>query len=81
MMKQVTKPKAAMMIQELMYRLVTTNGEDEGPKDEIKLLPATVDGLSKGFVSDALLRQDAITRGEFKQLNTMLAESLDEEIN
>ena len=25
------------------------DGEDEGPKDEIKLLPATVDGLGKRF--------------------------------
>ena len=30
-------------------------------------------------ILDELLRQDAITRGEYKQLNTMLAESLDEE--
>ena len=29
---------------------------------------------------DELLRQDAITRDEYKQLNTMLAESLDEEM-
>ena len=25
------------------------DGEDEGPKEEIKLLPATIDGLGKRF--------------------------------
>ena len=30
---------------------------------------------------DELLRQDTITRDEYKQLNTMLAESLDEEMD
>ena len=32
-------------------------------------------------ILDELLRQDAITRDEYKQLNTMLAESLDEEMD
>ena len=31
-------------------------------------------------ILDELLRQDAITRDEYKQLNPMLAESLDEEM-
>ena len=31
-------------------------------------------------ILDGLLRQDVITRDEYKQLNTMLAESLDEEM-
>ena len=31
-------------------------------------------------ILDELLRQDAITRDEYKQLNSMLAESLDEEM-
>ena len=81
----------------------TDNSSDEESKDddvesedEIKLLPATVDGLGKRLRklwkefmreekqehrNDELLRQDTITRDEYKQLNTMLAESLDEEMD
>ena len=70
--------------------------EDVESKDEIKLLPATVDGLGKRLRkllkefmreekhehrNDELLRQDAITRDECKQLNTVLAESVDEEMD
>ena len=72
--------------------------DDVESEDEIKLLPATVDGLGKlwkefmreekhehrnkiSSILDELLRQDAITRDEYKQLNTLLAESLNEEMD
>ena len=33
------------------------------------------------FLLDELLRQDGINRDEYKQLNTMLTESIDEEVD
>ena len=33
------------------------------------------------FLLDELLQQDGINRNEYKQLNTMLAESIDEEMD